>query len=121
MNVFMLAVASIALSVSAQFSLKAGMMQIRAAEPAAGLGVLHSLLPFLTNKFLILGFALYGLGALVWLGVLARWDVSKAYPIVGLGFLLSAVVGFALGEQVTLFRAAGMGLIVAGVVVIAMS
>ena len=47
---------------------------------------------FVTNKFLITGFMLYGLGAIVWLGVLAKWDVSKAYPLVGLGFLLSALV-----------------------------
>lgn len=121
MNIFMLALGSIILSVTAQFSLKAGMMQIKAAEPMSGSGSLPGLLPFLTNKYLFLGFMLYGLGAIVWLGVLAKWDVSKAYPIVGLGFLLSTLVGFALGEHVTLLRAAGMLLIVAGVYIIAMT
>ena len=121
MNVFLLAVASIIMSVAAQFSLKAGMTEIRSGLPSVEPVGLHSLLPFVTNRFLILGFVLYGLGAIVWLAVLAKWDVSKAYPLVGLGFLLSAMVGFAVGEPVTLFRAFGVLLIVAGVFIVAMS
>lgn len=121
MKVFLLAVTSIVMSVAAQFALKAGMTEIRSGLTPAGSASAHSLMPFLTNKWLILGFALYGLGAIVWLSVLAQWDVSKAYPLVGLGFLLSVAVGFALGETVTLVRTLGVLLIVAGVVVVALS
>jgi multidrug transporter EmrE-like cation transporter len=121
MNVFVLALTSITLSVTAQFALKAGMTQIKAAALSAEPLGLQTLLAFFTNKFLIAGFVLYGLGAIVWLGVLVRWDVSKAYPFVGLGFLLSVIVGFALGESVTLLRAAGVLLVIAGVLIIGMS
>jgi len=62
---------------------------------------------------------LYGLGAVVWLGVLSKWEVSKAYPLVGLGFAMTAVVGMLLGEQVSLLRFAGVALICSGVVLIA--
>ncbi len=119
MKIFLLALASIVMSVAAQFSLKAGMTELKGPLPAGGL--VQGFLAFASNRFLILGFVLYGLGALVWLSVLARWDVSKAYPIVGLGFLLSAAVGFALGEPVTLFRLLGILLIVSGVLIVAMS
>ena len=121
MNVFLLAVTSIVMSVAAQFALKAGMTEIKSGLPPLESAGMHSLVPFLTNKWLILGFALYGLGAIVWLSVLTRWDVSKAYPLVGLGFVLSLVVGFALGEMVTLGRILGVLLIVAGVVVVALT
>ena len=121
MNVFLLAVTSIVMSVAAQFALKAGMTEIKSGLSPVGSAGLQSLVPFLTNKWLILGFALYGLGAIVWLSVLAKWDVSKAYPLVGLGFLLSVAVGFALGETVTLLRALGVLLIVAGVFIVALS
>ena len=122
MKVFLLALVSIVLSVTAQFALKAGMTDIKAAVPAGGpTGGLQMLLPFLTNKFLITGFVLYGLGAIVWLSVLAKWDVSKAYPLVGLGFMLSALVGFALGESVTVLRGLGVLLIIAGVLMVGMS
>lgn len=119
MKVFLLALTSILMSVAAQFSLKAGMTELKAPMPAGSL--VQSFLAFASNRFLILGFVLYGLGALVWLSVLARWDVSKAYPIVGLGFVLSAAVGFALGEPVTMLRLLGVLLIIAGVIVVAMS
>ena len=121
MNVFILAVTSIILSVTAQFALKAGMTEIKAVAPPGGPNGLHTLLPFMTNKFLITGFVLYGLGAIAWLGVLAKWDVSKAYPLVGLGFVLSALVGLALGETVTALRGLGVLMIISGVLMVGMS
>ena len=121
MNVFLLALMSILMSVAAQFSLKAGVTELRAGLLTGAPGILQSFIAFASNRFLILGFMLYGLGAIVWLSVLAKWDVSKAYPIVGLGFLMSAAVGFAMGEPVTLLRLFGVLLIVTGVLVVTMS
>lgn len=113
MNTLLLAIVSVMISVAAQFSLKAGMSSVKAGlEPA-------SLITTFTNKFVLLGFLLYGLGAVVWLGVLAKWEVSKAYPLVGLGFAMTAIVGMLLGEQVSLVRLGGVALICSGVVLIA--
>ena len=113
MNTLLLAIVSILISVAAQFSLKTGMSSVKAGlEPA-------SLLTIFTNKFVLLGFLLYGLGAVVWLGVLSKWEVSKAYPLVGLGFAVTAIVGMLLGEQVSLVRLGGVALICSGVVLIA--
>ena len=81
----------------------------------------RTLLFVLGNKFIIGGFLLYGLGAIVWLGVLSRWDVSKAYPLVGVGFGLTAIIGLLIGEQVTLPRAMGVALICAGVFLVGRS
>ena len=67
------------------------------------------------------GFALYGLGALVWLLVLAEWDVSKAYPLVGLGFAATLLIGWSIGEHVTIVRAIGVVLICAGVALVGRS
>src|SRR5262249_23680657 len=43
-----------------------------------------------TNPLLVTGFGLYFVGALVRLLVLARVDVSIAYPSLSLGFILTA-------------------------------
>jgi drug/metabolite transporter (DMT)-like permease len=67
------------------------------------------------------GLVLYVASAGVWLGVLSRWEVSKAYPLVGLGFVLTLGVGWALGEQVGALRVAGVVLIAAGVVLVSQS
>lgn len=119
MNTFLTALASILLSVAAQFSLKAGMASgdVRAAL-AAPFGPLTPLL-VLANRWVFLGFVLYGLGAAVWMAVLAKWDVSRAYPMVGLGFAVTLVVGFLAGEQVGMARVLGVALICAGVLVTA--
>ena len=121
MQILFIAIASIVLSVSAQFSLKAGMsslaVRVALAEPMS----LKTAFEVLTNRYVFLGFALYGMGAVVWLGVLSRWDVSKAYPLVGLGFVLTAVVGAMLGEQITLARLLGIALICVGVLLVGQS
>lgn len=121
MNTLVTALLSIALSVAAQFSLKAGMSDHGVREAMAQLPSLGSLFTVLTHKYVLGGFVLYGLGAVIWLGVLSKWDVSKAYPLVGLGFVFTVLVGLMLGEQVSALRAAGVALICAGVFVVARS
>lgn len=121
MNPLFIAITSIALSVAAQFLLKAGMS---GAGVKAVLGQplgFKPLLTILTDKYVLLGFLLYGLGAIVWLGVLSKWDVSKAYPLVGLGFAFTVVIGFMLGEGITITRVAGVALICAGVLLVGRS
>lgn len=121
MRTLVIAIISIALSVAAQFSLKTGMSghAIAAAlRPPLGW---RSFFTVLTDKFVLGGFLLYGLGAIVWLGVLAKWDVSKAYPLVGLGFVFTVLIGFLVGEEVTPGRIVGVMLICAGVVLVGRS
>ena len=115
------AVASIVFSVAAQFILKTGMTTAE-VQAAMSQGIApRNLLIVLTNKYVVSGFLLYGLSAVVWLKVLAQWDVSKAYPLVGLGFALTVAVGLALGEQVTGLRIFGVLLVCAGIMLIALS
>ncbi len=118
MSTLLAAFGCVVLSVSAQFVIKAGMAS------AAAKGLLLSPVGLKTAAALVLspgvaaGLALYTVGALVWLGVLARWDVSKAYPLEGLGFALALLVGFLIGEPVTIKRALGVLLICVGVFVV---
>ncbi len=110
MNPAALAVVSVLLSVSAQFALKAGM---KVPPTPAWLALLQPMV--------LIGLALYGLSAVVWLSVLARWDVSKAYPLVGFGFVLTALVGYFIGEQLSAPRWAGVALICLGVMLVGRS
>jgi multidrug transporter EmrE-like cation transporter len=121
MRILLIAVISIILSVAAQFFLKAGMSNIEIKQALAQPMSLRLPWIVLTNKFIFGGFALYGLGAVVWLKVLSTWDVSKAYPLVGLGFGLTVIVGMALGESVSALRVLGVLLICEGVWLVANS
>ena len=121
MKTLLIAFLSIILSVAAQFSLKAGMSGegVKAAllQPYS----LRTLFEVLMDRYVFGGFVFYGLGAVAWLGVLSKWDVSKAYPLVGLGFVFTVAIGFLVGEQVPVLRVIGVVLICAGVFLVGRS
>lgn len=119
MNPFVMALISIAMSVAAQFFLKFGMSSIDVKAAISQPLSLPTAWILITQPYILAGFALYGLGAAVWLSVLSQWDVSKAYPLVGLGFALTVVIGLLAGEQVSLQRITGVTLICLGVWVVA--
>jgi multidrug transporter EmrE-like cation transporter len=121
MNTFAIALLSVALSVAAQFALKAGMSDQGVRDAMAQPYSMGNIASVIVNKYVLGGFLLYGMGAVIWLGVLSKWDVSKAYPLVGLGFALTVVVGLIAGEHVSPLRAGGVALICAGVFLVARS
>lgn len=68
------------------------------------------------SPMIIIGLLLYALSTVLWLLILARADLSYAYPFVSMGFVLTALYGrFALHEALTAPRIAGIALIVLGV------
>jgi drug/metabolite transporter (DMT)-like permease len=68
------------------------------------------------------GLLLYGVGALSWIMVLSRMNLSYAYPFLALNFVLVALVSrLVLGESIPLMRWVGIALICAGIVAIANS
>ena len=123
MSTGLLTLLSVTMSALAQLTLKWGMGApgVQAAiRSEAGIGPV--LLGAATSFGVILGLALYGASAVIWLLVLARWDLSKAYPFVGLGFVLTAALAvWLLGERVTLDRVLGTVLVLGGVLLVSRS
>jgi multidrug transporter EmrE-like cation transporter len=119
---FLLILSSVALSAFAQITLKAGMatsvIQANLASPPG----IAALVEIFGSWRILLGLLIYFLSAGVWLFVLARVDVSFAYPFVGLGFILTMLLGWLIrGEVLSVNRIAGTALIVVGVVLLARS
>ncbi len=123
MPVIVIALSSILLSVLAQIALKSGMSQPTIREAMAlDQSSLRLFQAAAQEPLIWLGFALYGAGALIWLLVLAKWDLSKAYPLVGLGFLLTmASSALMLGERLAWDRVLGTLLVLTGVLFVARS
>ena len=111
----------VALNVAGQLSLKYGMSQI------GNFSISLSTLPpvFLqaaTNLNVLLGLVCYGLGFMVWLIVLAKAEVSYAYPLISLGYVFTAILArFMFGEAVSVTRMAGILVTCLGVFLIARS
>jgi multidrug transporter EmrE-like cation transporter len=72
-----------------------------------------------SNPFVLLGIGFYGISVVVWLMVLSRVDVSYAYPMLSVGYIVAALAGKALfNEPVDAVRWLGIITICFGVYLI---
>jgi len=75
-----------------------------------------------TQQYFIAGTGCYVLSLVVWIVGLSRVPVSMAYPLLSVGYVLNALAAhYFLGEALTLGRWLGIGLIIAGVFLVARS
>jgi undecaprenyl phosphate-alpha-L-ara4N flippase subunit ArnE len=110
LGIWLVALFSISLSALAQLLMKLGMSSYQAG---------NSVLFAATNPYVAAGFTAYGAGALLWLKVLSRVELSLAYPLVSLAFVLVAILSWlVLGEHLSVTRMLGMGFIVVGIALI---
>ena len=116
-----LIISSVCLSAIAQVVLKAGMSGSAVVSAFARDTPADVALAIMAEPLVWLGLTLYAVGAVVWLFVLAKVNVSLAYPFVGLGFLMTMVFAIAfLGEAITPVRAVGTCLVAGGVLLVAL-
>lgn len=120
LRILSLLVMSVSLSAIAQISLKHGMSNPKVTHLLDSGATGEVLGAILKSPYVVGGLALYGIGAVVWLFVLARLDVTTAYPFVGLGFILTMILGtLFLGEALTPSKVVGTLLVTAGVIFVA--
>ncbi len=110
---FGLLVVAILFSTTGELFFKKGMTAV---------GGLEFTLPGLVRTFMtwqvLLGFALFFTGAVVWLKVLSLADLSWAYPMLALGYPLVVIESrVLLGEPVDAARIIGSLVILAGVAI----
>ncbi|MBX3609025.1 MAG: EamA family transporter [Hydrogenophaga sp.] len=109
-----LALVCVLLSSAAQLAMKRGL-------GAGGADVAGTYVHAFTSPMVWLGLFCYGASAVLWLWVLSRLDVSLAYPLVSLGFVVTMLLGVLwLGEPFSWARVAGCTLIVIGVTLLAL-
>jgi len=74
------------------------------------------------NAPILAGLALYAISVVFWILALSRVDVSIAYPMLSVGYIVSALAGWLLfSESVGPARVAGILVIIAGVWLVARS
>ena len=112
---------SVTLSALAQMLFKFGLTSVSSASPPleSGISVFFAML---FSPGVLGGLTLYGVGTILWLGALSRTELSQAYPFVGLGFVLTAVIGtFVFHDGFGALRLAGTILVVVGVLLVGLS
>nr|WP_322112107.1 SMR family transporter [Brevibacillus ruminantium] len=118
MQAHILIFVSIILSACGQVAMKLG------ASSLAGNGdpFVLKIMQYMTNLPIVVGLSLYGISAFVWIAAIERVQLSYAYPMAALGYVLVAVLSvFLFHEPMSAKRMTGLAIIVIGVFVLAKS
>ena len=86
--------------------------------PASTGAKIAFLLGLLLNPWILSGFLAAFLASLCWMAAMTKFDLSHAYPFMGMSFVLVLMgSGFFFGEVVTPMKITGTVLIVLGIIV----
>jgi len=118
---FALLMCGVLLNAGAQLLLKAGV------RPLGGIGLQGSSVATGVTEALLqpavaAGLACYAVSVVLWIVALSRVEVSIAYPMLSLGYVVNALAAWWLfGESLDAQKAVGIGLILIGVALVARS
>ena len=113
--------ACVAMNVTAQVMMKHA-MRGKAGHfgDASPVDIVLGGLKLLMNPLVFGALSLYALGAMFWLFVLSRFDLSYAYPFGALSYvLITAASWLIFKEDIPLMRIAGIGCIMVGILILA--
>ena len=118
---FSLVMVGVLLNAAAQLLLKSGTNAVGAFEFST-----QNVVPvgwkIATQPYILAGIGCYVISVVVWILALSRAEVSVAYPMLSIGYVVNAAAAWYLfGEAVTPVRFAGIGIIVIGVFIVARS
>lgn len=121
LTVFSLLLTGVMLNAAAQLLLKAGTTRIGEFAFSA-----DNIVPIgwqlATQPFIVAGIGCYVVSLVVWIMGLSRVPVSIAYPMLSIGYIVSAVAAWYLfGESLTAQKMMGIGFIIIGVFLVARS
>ena len=120
-NEFLLILTGVLLNAAAQLLLKAGTRAVGQFEFAAA-NVLPIGWKLGTNPYIAGGLTCYVISVVVWIMALSRVEVSIAYPMLSIGYVVNALLALWLFcEAVSLTRMVGIGVIIIGVFIVARS
>lgn len=98
-----------------QILMKNGMTQVGSISGLNKLISFSTVFRIFTNIYVISGLVLYAIAAFLWLGALSSLNVSFMYPLLALGYVLTAILGsLFLKEDIALLRWLGIVFVVAG-------
>jgi len=118
---FSLVVCGVLLNALAQLLLKAGTNAVGMFEFSRA-NILPVGWQFATEPHILGGLLCYVLSVIVWIMALSRVEVSIAYPMLSIGYVVNAVAAWYLfDEAVGAMRLTGIGFIIVGVFLVARS
>lgn len=115
-NCFLLILVGVFLNTAAQLCLKKGMTIVGMVSMRIDT-FMEQIMQIVVNAYIITGMICYVISFGVWLVVLSRVEVSLAYPMLSIGYVVTAVIGFHyFGEPLTMYKFVGIATICLGTV-----
>jgi multidrug transporter EmrE-like cation transporter len=122
LTTFAFIISGVLLNAVAQVLLKAGTNAIGGAINLTMSNAVETFVKVITQLPILGGLACYALSLVVWIMGLSRADVTIAYPMLSLGYVVAALGAWLfLGEAVSLQRLLAIGVILVGVALLARS
>jgi multidrug transporter EmrE-like cation transporter len=118
---FAIVILGVLLNAAAQLLIKAGTNAVGRFEFNLG-NIVPIGMKFAFEPHIAGGLACYVVSLIVWIMALSRVEVSVAYPMLSIGYVVNAAAAWYLfGESVTVMRLVGIGVIIIGVYIVARS
>lgn len=112
---FLLVITGVLLNAAAQLLLKAGVERVGVIKLQFGT-IVAAGWKLAFEPHILGGLACYVVSVVVWILALSRVNVSIAYPVLSLGYVVVAVASwFLFGETLNALRIAGIVVIIVGV------
>ena len=110
------------LETAAQFCYKKAAVSQASFSPHGFMDILHFVALMTLNPYFLCGlFFVFSLFC-IWVTVLSRVDLSVAVPVTSLSYVLIPVVSIVFfAERISIMRWMGIGIIVAGIVMVSLS
>jgi multidrug transporter EmrE-like cation transporter len=120
---FLWVLSGVLLNAVAQLLLKAGANSAGEISMSAGApALMRTAFGLAQNPSILGGLGCYAISVVVWIIALSRVEVSIAYPMLSIGYVVNAMLAWWLfGEDVNLQRWLGIGVIIVGVILVARS
>lgn len=117
LETFLLILISVCLGVAGQISLKYGIKNLGPLETKDFFS--YRILSIISEGFVLLGISFYLVATFLWLIILSKTELSSAYPMLAIGYILIALLSkILLNENLTILKFVGIILISIGVFMI---
>ena len=119
LHTFSIIFAGVLLNSAAQLMLKAGARTLGTVAMGSGASLTAAAWNAATQPWIVLGLVCYFVSAGLWILALTRVDVTVAYPMLSMGYVIAALLAWQFfGESLNPTRLMGIAIILVGVVVL---
>ena len=122
LSTFSIIFAGVLLNSAAQLMLKAGARTLGVVSMGSASSLAQAAWNAATQPWICLGLVCYFVSAALWVVALTKVDVTVAYPMLSMGYVIAAVLAWHFfGESLNAGRVLGIAIILIGVVVLGRS